>query len=79
MLTPPKSLIYHLWEREYRPTFAKDHADNRDASCLEKIRAEILEDTDFIDKFLSQTGVDLLHSKVINEKATNGDLDPTFL
>ena len=30
MYTPPENLIYHLWERNYRPTFAQDNQGDKE-------------------------------------------------
>ena len=64
MFTPCHNLIYHLWERDYRPTFAKESRTRnveRQQACLALIKERIFWPTNFprekIDDFMDNEAV----------------------
>ena len=80
MFTPPKNLIYHLWERDYRPTFAqekKTHDKERQQKCLQIIKDKVFGNEQFLREMKLQRGVDLVESTA-TAFAQNGGLDSNF-
>ena len=82
MYSPPQNLIYHLWEREYRPTFAKDNQGNtevgkRHKQCIQILRDTVLADQGFLEEMKTGCGVDL-EQKLASEFAECGGLESTF-
>ena len=82
MYSPPENLIYHLWERSYRPTFAQDNQGDKEVGkrhqeCISILREKVLSDKAFVDEMKNNRGVDLIEKKV-GTIAENGGLDPQF-
>ena len=82
MYTPPENLIYHLWERNYRPTFAGDNKGDKEIGtrhqeCIKILRETVMSDTAFVQEMKERRGVDLVEKKV-SAFAECGGLDSTF-
>ena len=82
LYSPNINLIYHLWERQYRPTFAQDQAQSEQhreshRQNIERVRELVLNDAEFVSHMGTERGVDLT-SKKGSEKANCGGLDPQY-
>jgi hypothetical protein len=79
LYSPPKTIAYHLWERNYRKTYKEDHRQDlerltRQKQCLEFIKSSLTSDKEFLDYLKCRAGVDL-ESGTFTEEAGNGFID----
>ena len=64
MYSPPENIIYHLWERAYRKTFAGDNIHNKEVeeskkANLDKIRSSLFSNKGFLEDMKVNRGVDM--------------------
>jgi len=62
LFSPAENLIYHLWERDYRPTFAAESKTKnkaRQEACMALIKERVLGNLSFIEE-MRRRGVDLV-------------------
>ncbi|CDW88855.1 c transferase [Stylonychia lemnae] len=69
LYSPPKTVVYHLWERAYRKTYNGDHSKDqsraeRQSLCIKAIKNTFLEDKQFIKEMQQSRGLPLIEDSI---------------